>query len=235
MTNTPTLPPSRGAEYSSFQLAIASTLQKIANRYATTTPNDIDPAVKFLHGDSAPSIDLGNYITRMCKYLRCSPECLLMAVAYIDRLMHNPRYTNCLITPTSVHRLFFISVLAALKFHDDSCFGMTYYAGVCGVSVQHLCSLELSFLKLVDYRLTVHLKEYCTVLKVLMASPHFQRTEGDNTPLLDTFVAMALSKRKSVQSMRGGPVAGEPVQPLISEVTDTLGETPVSPEHRRSS
>jgi hypothetical protein len=52
-------------------------------------------------------------------------------------------------------RLCFTSVILAMKFNEDSCFSNTYNAMVSGVDKDELMLLELSFLKLIDFRLHV--------------------------------------------------------------------------------
>jgi hypothetical protein len=47
-----------------------------------------------------------------------------------------------------------------MKFHDDSCFSNTYNAIVAGIGKEELLYLELSFLKLIDFRLQVDPKTF---------------------------------------------------------------------------
>lgn len=70
---------------------------------------------------------------RINKYASCSPECFVLALVYIDRLIQR---NSLLLTSLNVHRVIITSVMLASKFFDDQYFNNAYYAkvrrGACG-------------------------------------------------------------------------------------------------------
>jgi hypothetical protein len=54
------------------------------------------------HSKGVPSISLKTYLLRISKCSKCSPECLLFALIYIDRIVEsNQKFT---ITSLNIHR-----------------------------------------------------------------------------------------------------------------------------------
>ena len=49
------------------------------------------------------------------------------------------------LTEYNTHRLYFISVLTALKYQEDIYYKNTFYAKICGVKVEDLNKMEYEF------------------------------------------------------------------------------------------
>lgn len=105
----------------------------------------------------APSISVKSYLERIAKYARCSGECFVLALIYIDRLIQK---SNCVITSLSVHRILMTSVLLAIKFYDDHYYTNSYYAKIGGMPTKEINLLEVEFLRLVNFTLYVEPHEY---------------------------------------------------------------------------
>ena len=88
---------------------------------------DPGPVTKF-HALRPPSISILDYCARIHKYASCSPECFVLALVYIDRLIQR---NNILLTGLNVHRIIITAVMLAAKFFDDHYFNNSYYAKVC--------------------------------------------------------------------------------------------------------
>jgi len=118
----------------------------------------------------APKVDISTYLLRIQQYFKCSDECFVLCLAYIDRLA---RSTEVQVTNLTCHRLVLASCVVAAKFQDDEFVSNEFYARVGGIDVQEMNHLEAEFLKLLDYRLYVSPQEYnlylqtvCGVVKV---------------------------------------------------------------------
>merc|ERR1719313_363102 len=111
----------------------------------------------------APAIGIGEYLQRIQKYFGATPECFVIALVYIDRVLAGNREFK--ITALNVHRLAITSVLLAVKFFDDVFYTNSYYAKVGGVRTRELNSLETLFLRLVKWRLCVSPEEYAQRLR----------------------------------------------------------------------
>lgn len=118
----------------------------------------------------APSVDLCGYVQRIMEYFYCSRECYAIASVYIDRIAR--LHAEFKINSLSVHRLLLASVLVATKFQDDNMFSMKWYADVGGVHVDDLARMELSLLKLLDWRMHVSQDEYTQHAQLLGAVAH---------------------------------------------------------------
>ena len=86
------------------------------------------------------------------KYASSSPECFVLALVFIDRLIAR---NTLLLTSFNVHRIIISAVMLAAKFFDDQYFNNSYYAKVGGVPTNEVNSLELEFLFSVNFSLQV--------------------------------------------------------------------------------
>eukprot|EP00164_Ancoracysta_twista_P007516 GFYU01010676.1.p1 GENE.GFYU01010676.1~~GFYU01010676.1.p1 ORF type:complete len:178 (-),score=28.89 GFYU01010676.1:209-742(-) len=112
-----------------------------------------DPGkVTIFHALKPPAISIRSYLERIFKYASCSPECFVLALVYVDRIIQR---NQMLITSLNVHRLIITSIMVAAKFFDDNYYNNAYYARVGGVPTTELNSLELEFLFLINFSLHV--------------------------------------------------------------------------------
>jgi Cyclin len=112
---------------------------------------DTGPVTKF-HALRPPSISIHDYCMRIYKYASCSPECFVLALVFIDRLIQR---NALLLTSLNVHRVIITAVMLAAKFFDDQYFNNAYYAKVGGVPTTEVNSLELEFLFSINFSLHV--------------------------------------------------------------------------------
>ncbi|KAL6143855.1 hypothetical protein ACLB2K_054550 [Fragaria x ananassa] len=114
------------------------------------------------HGVRAPSISIPKYLERLYKYTDCSPSCFVVGYVYIDRLVH--KHPDSLVLSLNVHRLLVTSIMVASKMLDDVHYNNAFYAKVGGVSNAELNRLEVEFLFLLDFGVTVSsrvFESYC--------------------------------------------------------------------------
>jgi len=126
---------------------IAHILEKIANtnnqRYNISTPFDFQ---------TPPGISAGRYLERIVKYTPCSKECYFVALVFLDRIMEN---SSLLVTERNLHRLLITSIMISAKLLDDETFNNGYYSKVGGLTVSEINALEIRFLELLKYNLSV--------------------------------------------------------------------------------
>jgi len=135
-----------------FVLGLANVLTHLAS--ITGRPGRI---TRF-HAVRAPELSIHDYLVRIATFFQCSPECFVLCLVYIDRLVKlHPEFSICNL---SIHRLLVTSVMLAAKFFDDVYYPNSYYAKVGGVKTQELNSLEAQFLVMLDWRLHVMPQEY---------------------------------------------------------------------------
>lgn len=102
-----------------------------------------------------PPISLQDYLRRIHHYLRCGDECLVLGLVFMSRSMAATTWCDL-----NVHRLMFVAMMLAAKFHGDDFYGNTYYARVGGMDIKEVNELEVAFLKVLDWEAFVGPEEY---------------------------------------------------------------------------
>jgi len=133
-------------------------------------PQENYPITKF-HALRPPGIPIEDYLLRILKYASCSPECFVLSLVYIDRLIQ--RNDNIILTQLNVHRIVITSIVLAAKFFDDQYFNNAYYAKIGGVPCAEMNSLELEFLFLTNFSLHVSTESYERYYNELANHPVF--------------------------------------------------------------
>ncbi|GAB5355216.1 hypothetical protein AAMO2058_000186900 [Amorphochlora amoebiformis] len=105
------------------------------------------------HAASIPPITVAEYIDRIAQYSTCSRGCFILALVYIDRIIHVNQ--DFFVSSFNVHRLLITSVLVAAKYHDDDSLDNGFYADVGGISCEEMNVMELEFLFLLNFSLKV--------------------------------------------------------------------------------
>lgn len=148
-TNTPVADQLRGKALAQ---VLAHALDKVVAD--NTMAGRKGDAKKFhsFHGHLPPSIAIQDYIMRIFQYAACSPECFVLSLIYIDRLIQRHRFV---LDPFNVHRVAITSVVLAAKFFDDQYYNNAFYARIAGIPCAELNGLEVDFLFLVNFSLHV--------------------------------------------------------------------------------
>jgi len=110
------------------------------------------------HSSQPPSLSIQDYITRLQKYFRCSEECFVIALVYIDRITKNNASVS--VCDVTIHRLLVIAVVIAAKFHDDKFYDNRYYGKAGGLSLRETNMLEAFMLSELNWRMLVAAQEY---------------------------------------------------------------------------
>lgn len=140
------------------------------------------------YNGNAPDITVRQYIDRIIKYSPCSPECFLVGLIFIDRLVVDKLLR---VSSLNVHRLIMTSVLLASKILEDLPCNNKYYSHVGGLSLKELNVLERHFVFDLNYNLNVtplQFEEFRNEIEVqlvrLMASDEIDPLgEPENLPL----------------------------------------------------
>lgn len=135
---------------------LAAVLDRLVSANVLLTRTDTGQVTKF-HALKAPEISIYQYLERIHKYASCSPQCFILALIYIDRLISR---NNFVLTDLNVHRVVITSVLLAAKFFDDAYYNNAYYAKVGGVLLSEMNGLEVEFLFRISFCLHVNPELY---------------------------------------------------------------------------
>lgn len=140
--------------------AVVPILACVLNQLCTRNdrlPFDQKNVSKF-HALRPPAINIKDYLERISKYASCSGECFVLALIYIDRIIQiNPTFV---VNSLNIHRLLITSVMLGAKFFDDQYFNNAYYAKVGGVPCAEINCLEVEFLFMTNFGLSVTTDQY---------------------------------------------------------------------------
>jgi len=75
------------------------------------------PCQTIFNSSAVPNISLPDFIRRLHKFTQFSPECLIIAIIYVDRYnLVLPEFT---LSSLNVHKMVLTALLLATKFQDD--------------------------------------------------------------------------------------------------------------------
>ncbi|KAF8609761.1 cyclin-domain-containing protein [Ceratobasidium sp. AG-I] len=140
-----------------------------ASRISLATPT----ATLAFHARNIPSITIEQYLLRILKYCPTTNEVFLGLLVYFDRMSKlaaecapassSPTSPSPLrpfaIDSFNIHRLLIAGVTVASKFFSDVFYTNSRYAKVGGLPQSELNQLELQFLLLNDFRLSIPIDE----------------------------------------------------------------------------
>lgn len=109
------------------------------------------------HSSRVPSISITDYMKRVGKYSRCSPECMIIAIVYLDRYVAKSQIP---VTFRNAHRLIIVAVLVAAKIRDDIYYSNSYYGSIGGLQLKELNDLEMDFVHVLEWTTFVTPTEY---------------------------------------------------------------------------
>lgn len=169
MTAQPTTPPTPTRSPIQFTLitaqsALTATLSALLQ--ARVSENDRLPTAAFedmtvFHALEPPAISVADYVARVSKYVFCSEACLVAAYHYVNLAVE--RQPKLALTSLSIHRMFIAAVVLACKYFDDVSYNLVYYSRVGGLPHKELANLEISLLRILDFRLDISAKTFVQI------------------------------------------------------------------------
>ncbi|KAI9274246.1 cyclin-domain-containing protein [Sporodiniella umbellata] len=142
-------------------LLIASLLKRMTEFNDMFNKDLSSPPTQF-HSRFIPSIDILSYLTLISRYCPCRNECFLSLLVYFDRMSKRSfslARKPFMIDSFSIHRLIITGIMLASKFFSDTFYTNKFYAKVGGLPLAELNLLEIEFLKLNDFNITVSVDE----------------------------------------------------------------------------
>ena len=122
-----------------------------------------DNKLTLFHSIKEPTISIFNYWNIILQKFRSSPECPVIVLIYMDRLIK--KNYNMIINNLTIHRLILILTIIAIKYNDDMYMSNLYYATNGCVTLKELNRLEINILKLLNWKLYIGKKLYKKYLK----------------------------------------------------------------------
>ena len=156
------------------------------------------------HAVRVPSVSIHDYLFRIARYFLCSPECFVIALVYIDRIMK--KQADFAVCKLNIHRLIVTSMMLAVKFFDDVYYSNAYYAKVGGVKGPEMNVLEIHFLRLIDWQLFVSPEEFelykTNVLVAVAGNPVPEFAAAPEVPIASQISKVEEERRPAIRRTR---------------------------------
>ena len=146
-------------------------------------------------------LSASQFVRRIVKYGHCSPCCLLVGTIYVhrvgDRIFADQQKSQPTINAFNIQRLLLTAVMLASKFLDDLYCSNKQWALIGDISTQELNALELHFLSLLRFSVSVSRQEYYAASSALKHEGEFYilRRWKPQSPVLHVRSSFDLSSK----------------------------------------
>lgn len=130
-------------------------MSKTPKKRSLGKPKFIDSSCFYALG--VIKISIQKYIERLLAYIELNNNHFILALKYFERIIKRCNYKQSSI---SLHKLFFVCLLASDKFLEDDVFNNSYYAQVGGMKCGDLFDLEMEFYEAIEFDLYVDEHEF---------------------------------------------------------------------------
>lgn len=193
-----------------------NTVQTICKGYCWT--EDAMQAVTVFDSSTIPPIGIQQYLKRLHRNFECSDATFIAALIVVDRTLE---YNGVPLTMRNVHRIFFASLVVAVKYHEDLIFSNNHYARAGGVNLREVNRLERVLLMSLDFDLRIEPDQYwlyeATLLSLCSGSPKdFLNIAASKAP--DAVVVEAPAKAQVSAQVPGAITA-----PALEKISAVVG------------
>ena len=98
------------------------------------------------------SVKIKDYLERLYRYTKMESTTIVLILIYIDRICKINKFS---LTFYIIHKFILSSMIMAMKYNEDGCFSIDYYAKLGGISTKEMRFLEYYFFSLINYELFV--------------------------------------------------------------------------------
>ena len=135
---------------------IAELLQDICESGKSNSDSNLLLIKPFI-SKKIPGITIKDYIERLLKYSKAFNGIFIIILIYLDTICTkhtiNLNYNN-------IHKFILAAFIAAIKFHEDEYYSISYYAKLGGITQKEAINLEYEFLCLIDFNLFINQELY---------------------------------------------------------------------------
>lgn len=104
-----------------------------------------------------PKVGLDDYLNRIIIHSEMEESTLIIGIILIDRLT---KEANLKISQHNIHRVLMAALVVALKLNEDIIYTDKEYAAIGGINLNLLIELEMSTLKLLNWRVQATNEEF---------------------------------------------------------------------------
>lgn len=111
-----------------------------------------------------PKISVSDYLNRIVNYTKIEESTLIIAFIYLNRFCEKQ---SILLNEYNTHRLIISSIMASIKYNEDTRFNYSFYSTIGGTDKNNLINLEKEFLYGLDFDMFIDQKTYESIEKSL--------------------------------------------------------------------
>ena len=101
-------------------------------------------------------MEIDEFIERIVNYLHIDNTLLVLSMMNLDKVLSN----KFILTENNVHKMIFMCFMETQKFYEDESYKNKDYARVCGVSIDELLLMEVSFMEIINFSLYIKDEDY---------------------------------------------------------------------------
>lgn len=106
---------------------------------------------------TSASVNISNYLERICYFLKFTETELVCVVAMIDRIT---LYAKIPLYKNNIHKILLISSYIIYKMLNDSIYPNDYFSAIYGISFNDIVVLEAYCLEKLDYRVHIRVEDF---------------------------------------------------------------------------
>ena len=108
------------------------------------------------NSERIPKIGILEYLHRLNKYSETERSTLICTLIYLDRFIR-----NCInITEYNIYRILLMSLITSIKYNEDIIFNNSDFSKISGLNLKEFNKIEYEFLKILNFKLYIHEKEF---------------------------------------------------------------------------
>ena len=96
-------------------------------------------------------MEIDEFIERIVNYLHIDNTLLVLSMMNLDKVLSN----KFILTENNVHKMIFMCFMETQKFYEDESYKNKDYANVCGVNVDELLLMEVSFMEIINFNMFI--------------------------------------------------------------------------------
>ena len=109
-------------------------------------------------------MEIDKFIERIVNYLHIDNTLLVLSMMILDKVLSN----KFILTENNVHKMIFMCFMETQKFYEDESYTNKDYANVCGVNVDELLLMEVSFMEIINFNMFIKNEDFQNYYKIFI-------------------------------------------------------------------
>ena len=109
-------------------------------------------------------MEIDEFIERIVNYLHIDNTLLVLSMMILDKILSN----KFILTENNVHKMIFMCFMETQKFYEDESYKNKDYANVCGVNVDELLLMEVSFMEIINFNMFIKNEDFQNYYKIFV-------------------------------------------------------------------